>query len=250
MEFAQIWVSLKAESCWAALILYRIRNRTRYTMQIKIQNGSYLLVCGDTPGDTSQPCTCRFQGLEYRTPFHWAARAAEDDKLDILKFMVQLAKKASNSMQPPAYNMEDRIGDTPILRIFKSTAAVEFLLFDSGIDDLELRNPKNGVMLIERCVGFGMLTPRIIQRLLHQVNDPFDPPTFYSSIDIDMLEMLLACEGLNDDAIEMVDGEPLLHHCVQWDILSESILRSLQKQFAVKWRGILPAEAGNIFRPT
>ena len=29
MEFAQIWVILKAESCWAALILYRIGNRTR-----------------------------------------------------------------------------------------------------------------------------------------------------------------------------------------------------------------------------
>ena len=47
---------LKAESCWAALILYRIGNRTRYTIQIQIQNGLYLLVRGDTPGDTSQPC--------------------------------------------------------------------------------------------------------------------------------------------------------------------------------------------------
>ena len=57
MEFARIWVILKAESCWAALILHRIGNRTRYTIQIKIQNGWYLLVRGDTPGDTSQPCT-------------------------------------------------------------------------------------------------------------------------------------------------------------------------------------------------
>ena len=28
MDFAQIWVILKAESCWAALILYRIKNIT------------------------------------------------------------------------------------------------------------------------------------------------------------------------------------------------------------------------------
>ena len=33
MDFASIWVILKAESCWAALILYRIGNRTRYTIQ-------------------------------------------------------------------------------------------------------------------------------------------------------------------------------------------------------------------------
>ena len=33
MEFAQIWVILKAESCRAALILYRIGNRGRYTIQ-------------------------------------------------------------------------------------------------------------------------------------------------------------------------------------------------------------------------
>ena len=50
-----IWVILKAESCWADLILYLIGNRTRYTIQIKIENGSCLLVRGDTPGDTSQP---------------------------------------------------------------------------------------------------------------------------------------------------------------------------------------------------
>ena len=36
MDFAQIWVILKAESCWAALILYHIGNRTRYRACIAI----------------------------------------------------------------------------------------------------------------------------------------------------------------------------------------------------------------------
>ena len=56
MDFASIWVILKAESCWAALILYRIGTTNTNTIQIKIQNGSYLLVRGDTRDDTSQPC--------------------------------------------------------------------------------------------------------------------------------------------------------------------------------------------------
>ena len=51
MEFAQIWVILKAESCWAALILYRIEIRARYMIQ-HVQS----IYLGDTPGDTSQPC--------------------------------------------------------------------------------------------------------------------------------------------------------------------------------------------------
>ena len=33
MDFAQIWVILKAESCWAVLILYRIGNTTTNTIQ-------------------------------------------------------------------------------------------------------------------------------------------------------------------------------------------------------------------------
>ena len=36
MNFAKIWVILKAESCWAALILYRIGNTTRYRACIAI----------------------------------------------------------------------------------------------------------------------------------------------------------------------------------------------------------------------
>ena len=53
LDFDSIWVILKAESCWAALILYHIGNTN--VIQIKIQNGSYLLVRGDTSDDTSQP---------------------------------------------------------------------------------------------------------------------------------------------------------------------------------------------------
>ena len=53
MDFTSIWVILKAESCWAALILYLIGNTN--TIQIKIQNGKLLLVRGDTRDDTSQP---------------------------------------------------------------------------------------------------------------------------------------------------------------------------------------------------
>ena len=169
--------------------------------------------------------------------------------------MVQLAK-ASNSTPPAAYNMEDGIGNTPILCIVKSMAAVEFLLFDSGLDDLALRNAKNGGTILEKCVTLEMLTPRIVNRLRHQVNGQDgvgDPPSFYtmSTVSSDctkrvkILEIILSCEGLNDDAIETYDGQPLLHRCVQSNILSESILISLQKQFGVKWRGILPAEAGN-----
>ena len=56
MDLAQIWVILKAESCWAALILYRIGNTNTNTIQIKIQNGLYLMVRGDRRDDTSQPC--------------------------------------------------------------------------------------------------------------------------------------------------------------------------------------------------
>ena len=33
MDFASIWVILKAESCWATLILNHIGNRTRYLIQ-------------------------------------------------------------------------------------------------------------------------------------------------------------------------------------------------------------------------
>ena len=33
MDFASIWIILKVESCWTALILYRIGNRPRYTIQ-------------------------------------------------------------------------------------------------------------------------------------------------------------------------------------------------------------------------
>ena len=55
MDFASIWVILKAESCWAALILYRIGNTNTNTIQIKIQNGLYLMVRGDRRDDTSQP---------------------------------------------------------------------------------------------------------------------------------------------------------------------------------------------------
>ena len=53
MEFAQIWVIVRAESCWAALILYRIGNRTRYTNTIQNQNRRFVWLAAILGDDTS-----------------------------------------------------------------------------------------------------------------------------------------------------------------------------------------------------
>ena len=39
MDFASIWVILKAESCWTALILYRIENKARTRTRYRTKTG-------------------------------------------------------------------------------------------------------------------------------------------------------------------------------------------------------------------
>ena len=182
------------------------------------------------------------------TPLHLSASIGNDD---ILKLLIERVKDAPLKNGKKVYNLMDGDGNTPL---FVGDKNVQLVMLYSELDNLELTQPDGTTLLWSLTKEkYDSVYPGIISSLRSQVNQRVEyrdqltgelvsrTPVFAAEHSRIVRTYLEAAKShdIHLDTI-MDDGYTLLHHCVKKNEVTPFILKELEHQRHMKYRGMTP----------
>jgi hypothetical protein len=166
----------------------------------------------------------KYKDYDDCTPLH---HSCSRNNLDVIQLLLDEGKKQFVDVR----NIQERSGKSPLF--YTTSSKVVQMFLSEGLEGLTIVKFREfGEPLLHYCVRKNILTQTIWYTLVSQREMEFEGKTAAFHADSShaverLLELTSLLEGL-----KLVDnnGEPLLHHCVKTDILTDSIWSVLVHQ--------------------